>query len=278
MTRADRSCDTPAPPFLIARHTPPPALGGAIAALTTYAERGEPAAMREAAPLRVPVIVSLGTPFDIALGRDPSREDRRHSFAAGLWPGPVHIHSDGGAECVQADLHPLAAFRLFGGAVTALAGAMVPMDDLFGRAGAALVERCGNAPAGERATVLADFIARRLGPAPSAATSFAWDRLARSGGRARVDAIAADLGISRTLLSTRFRAEMGVPPKTVARLFRFARARRLALDRVSWAAIAADAGYADQAHLVREFVALAGEPPTAWARRVAAAPWLDREG
>jgi AraC-like DNA-binding protein len=32
--------------------------------------------------------------------------------------------------------------------------------------------------------------------------------------------------------------------------------------------IAAEAGYADQAHLAREFIALAGEPPTAWARRM----------
>lgn len=33
--------------------------------------------------------------------------------------------------------------------------------------------------------------------------------------------------------------------------------------------IAAESGYADQAHLAREFAALAGEPPTAWARRIA---------
>ena len=36
-----------------------------------------------------------------------------------------------------------------------------------------------------------------------------------------------------------------------------------------WARIAAESGYADQAHLAREFSALAGETPTAWARRLA---------
>lgn len=269
--------DAPAPPYTIARHVPPPDLAGAVVALTTYAEHGVPGMMLEAAPLRVPVIVNLGTPFVIALGRDPTENDRQASFAAGLWPGPVHIHSDGGAACVQADLHPLAAFRLFGGALAALAGEMVPVDDVFGRDGAALVERCGNAREEDRAEIVARFIAGRLGPPPSATTRYAWDRLARSGGRARVDAIAAGFGISRTLLATRFRAEVGVPPKTVARMLRFARAQRLARDTGSWAAVAADAGYADQAHLVREFAAFAGEPPTAWARRVAAAPSLARE-
>ena len=32
----------------------------------------------------------------------------------------------------------------------------------------------------------------------------------------------------------------------------------------NWADIAADCGYADQAHLVREFQALAGMAPGAW--------------
>jgi AraC-like DNA-binding protein len=36
-----------------------------------------------------------------------------------------------------------------------------------------------------------------------------------------------------------------------------------------WAGIAAESGYADQAHLAREFADLAGESPTAWARRLA---------
>ena len=56
-------------------------------------------------------------------------------------------------------------------------------------------------------------------------------------------------------------------------MMRFHRACRLAQPETArgWAGIAAESGYADQAHLVREFAALAGEPPTAWARRLALA-------
>jgi AraC-like DNA-binding protein len=54
-------------------------------------------------------------------------------------------------------------------------------------------------------------------------------------------------------------------------MLRFQEACRLARTQASggWAGIAAESGYADQAHLAREFSDLAGESPTAWARRVA---------
>ena len=54
-------------------------------------------------------------------------------------------------------------------------------------------------------------------------------------------------------------------------MIRFHHACRLAQTGVTqgWAGIAAESGYSDQAHLAREFTALAGESPTAWARRVA---------
>jgi len=54
---------------------------------------------------------------------------------------------------------------------------------------------------------------------------------------------------------------VGVPPKLLAR---FHRARRL-LERDDgrrWAEIAADCGYADQAHLNRDFRQFAGASPT----------------
>lgn len=230
--------------------------------------------MRQPAALVVPLVVSIGTPFAIALSRPPDDGDARSSFAAGLHAGPVHIHSDGNAAAVQADLHPLAAFRLFGGAAPALSSAMVPLADLFGRDGRTLVERVGNAATADaRLAALTAFVAARLGPPPSAETEATWRALHRSGGTARIEAVAQSLGVSRKRLSARFKAEMGVGPKTAARLLRFAHARRLAaVDDGGWAGIAAAAGFADQAHLAREFAALAGEPPTAWAARAAADP------
>jgi AraC-like DNA-binding protein len=59
---------------------------------------------------------------------------------------------------------------------------------------------------------------------------------------------------------------VGLGPKRALRIARVHRALGLA-ERRSWAAAAAAAGYADQAHLTREMQDLLGESPTEWARR-----------
>jgi AraC-like DNA-binding protein len=227
---------------------------------------------RETAPLVVPLIISLGSPFLIALGREPDAADRQPSFAAGLHIGPVHIESDGAAECVQADFTPLGAYRFFGGAVVDLAARMVDIGDVLGHEGRQLRERMGATNCWQhRFDLFEDFIAGRANHLPSPEIAFAYRRLARSAGGARITALAGDIGWSRKHLVHRFRSELGLAPKSVARMMRFHQACRLARIEKGhgWAGIAAESGYADQAHLVREFVALAGETPTAWARRLA---------
>jgi AraC-like DNA-binding protein len=227
---------------------------------------------RETASLVVPLIISFGTPFLIALGREPDAADRQPSFAAGLYAGPVLIESDGSAECVQVDFTPLGAYRFFGGAVVDLAPRMVEMSDVLGCEGRQLRERLGAVCTWqERFDLVEDFVAGRANHLPSPEVEFAYRRLARTAGGARIAALAKEIGWSRKHLVKRFRSELGLAPKPVARIFRFHRACRLAHTGGAhgWAGIAAESGYADQAHLAREFSALAGESPTAWARRLA---------
>lgn len=261
--------------FEVIRRAPSDRTRHLLAALTGYRET-RPALhhQRETAGLVVPIIISLGTPFRIALGREPDEADRVGSFAAGLYAGPVNIRSDGGAECVQVDFTPLGAYRCLGGAVAGLCARMVDLGDVFGAAGRALLERVRTTPCWHaRFDLVEDFVASREGFAPSPAIAFAWRRLAATDGTARIAGLAEEIGWSRAHLAERFRAEIGLGPKRIARMMRFRRACVQAQVRAGaaggWAGIAAACGYADQAHLIREFVALAGEPPGAWARRVA---------
>ncbi|ALG08556.1 hypothetical protein AOZ06_17995 [Kibdelosporangium phytohabitans] len=93
---------------------------------------------------------------------------------------------------------------------------------------------------------------------------WAWRRLCRSGGRIRVAQLAAEVGWTRRHLLTRFREQIGLAPKTAARVIRFQHALRLLQHperRLSLAGLAQTTGYSDQAHLTREFRALTGATP-----------------
>ena len=104
----------------------------------------------------------------------------------------------------------------------------------------------------------------------SAEVGYAWRRLLRSGGRVSLSDLAEATGWSDRHLRTRFRTETGLSPKAAARVIRFHRARRLLLQRTAagpppvLADLAAECGYYDQAHLARDFRALAGCSPTEW--------------
>ncbi len=97
-------------------------------------------------------------------------------------------------------------------------------------------------------------------------------QLSRPGARAEL--IAGHLGISERQLRRRCQAAVGYGPRTLHRVLRFRRFVSL-IDRAGatadLAAAAAQAGYADQAHLTRESRRLAGLPPGALARERAGA-------
>ena len=208
--------DPGAPVAFELTHRPPSQrMAGLITGMTGYREtaRGR-FCQREAAPLAVPLIISFGTPFRIALGRDPDAADRQHSFAAGLHAGAVYIESDGAAECVQVDFTPLGAFRFFGGAVVDLAARMVDIGDVLGSEASRLRERLGATIGWQRRfDLLEDFVLQRADHLPSAEIAFAWRRLAPTGGGVRIAALAGEIGWSRKHLVDRFRSELGIAPK-----------------------------------------------------------------
>lgn len=85
----------------------------------------------------------------------------------------------------------------------------------------------------------------------------------------RVDQLAAATGTGVRRLQRLFAEHVGVGPKWVIRRYRLHEVteRMAAGGRVDWAALAVELGYADQAHLVRDFTDLFGESPTYYARR-----------
>jgi AraC-like DNA-binding protein len=254
--------------FEMRRRLPDPALDGIVSDICGYRETAAGHFRNvEYASLTVPLVFSFAEPFAIGLGKAPDDNDRFASFAAGLYAGPVVIESFGGACCVQVNFTPLGARRFFGLPMSELTDRMVGIDDVLGFEGIALRERLGNAPDWPARFDLAEtFVAERLRHAADTSPEIAWayDRIITSGGRTRIASIAERLGWSRKHLAASFSNAIGIGPKTLSRIVRFNRALGLSRqDQSDWADIAADCGYADQAHLVREFRDLAGETPTA---------------
>lgn len=98
----------------------------------------------------------------------------------------------------------------------------------------------------------------------SAPGAWAWRQLARHSGRIPVSSLASGIGWSRAHFTQCFRAEFGLSPKT-ARIFRFEHAcRALKADPRHLANVAHSCGYYDQAHMTREWQALAGLSPRQW--------------
>jgi AraC-like DNA-binding protein len=145
---------------------------------------------------------------------------------------------------------------------------VVDLEDVLGPPARELVERLAEEPTWPaRFAVLDDVLLRRLGAGgPSPETARAWDRLVASDGGVDVRSLAREVGWSRRHLSERFRQELGLPPKVVARVLRFERARRLLREpgHPSLADVAVACGYYDQAHMNREWRELAGCSPTRW--------------
>lgn len=88
-------------------------------------------------------------------------------------------------------------------------------------------------------------------------------------GITRVDQLATRSGTGIRGLQRLFAEHVGVGPKWVVRRYRLHEVtERMARGATAdWARVAAELGYADQAHLTRDFTAVFGEPPTAYAVR-----------
>ncbi len=173
-----------------------------------------------------------------------------------------------GQRAVTASLQLGASKAVLGVPASAVAGSVLSLEDLWGRAAVQrLLDRLiGVSDTSEAVTIMEGAIAERLAlvDARDAEMPLALEAAARLVS-ADVSSVAVDLGVSERHLRRLFREAVGMSPKQFARLARFRHALRAAreADRLSWAAIAATAGYYDQAHLIAEFRAIAGVTPRA---------------
>jgi AraC-like DNA-binding protein len=232
--------------------------------LRSLLPRGYAGFTEATAPRHLVVPATASVPLIVKLRESAYRPP---AFVMGAHGAHAVMEGDCAPSYLEVWLAPLAAYRLLGLPMDAIGGQTVDLTDLLGPAGRRLAEQLPEAPTWrQRFALLDQFLLRRLdrGPQPSPEVARAWQRLVATVGAAPIGQLASEVGWSHRRLIAKFRQQVGLRPKTAARLVRFDGVwRRLEQDRsLDWGQVAADAGYADQAHLIRDFRQFTGTTPT----------------
>jgi AraC-like DNA-binding protein len=195
------------------------------------------------------------------------RDQRLHPPVLVSGPSGTYTRVEGPcASLIRVHLAPLGAYKLLGPAVSEIGGSLVGLEHIVGADARRLSEQVQSACTWEeRGRLLDDFLLDRAthGPQPSPEVHQAWHLLLHSGGRSTIRAIARQVGWSHKHLITRFKQQVGVAPHMAARLLRLSTVWRHLGHERTWARIAAESGYADQSHLIREFRRFTGTTPGA---------------
>jgi len=260
------------PPFVdeMVRVRPAAALRSYVAWYTGYRQEGIAPAQHYGMPSPyLTLIFTLDDPMTIAGHSDPRQAPGDYvTMIGGLHTTPALITHPGRQSGIQLALNPLGARTLLGLPAGELANIDLPADAVLGRGCAELQERLRAARTWPDRFALVDDLLRRtvhpIGGVPPEVVH-AWQTLVRTGGNISVSALADEAGWSSRHLADRFNREIGLTPKAAARVIRFDRARQLlAGPPTRLADLAARCGYFDQAHLAREFRAMAGLAPSNW--------------
>ncbi|MEV7520464.1 AraC family transcriptional regulator [Streptomyces sp. NPDC091371] len=217
---------------------------------------------------RAVVVISLGEPFAQIrrLGdAGPAFSQVTGSLVAGLEDGSRVCDHPGGQEAIRLELTPLGAYRLFAVPMGELTNRVVELCDVLGPEAGVLVEQlAATRDWAARFDLLDIALSARLarGPLPAPEVGHAWRLLSDAHGNLPVARIAAEVGWSQGHLVRRFTEQVGLTPKMSARVLRFHRAvRLLTREDATPTRVTAACGFYDQAHLNREFRALAGTTP-----------------
>ena len=191
-------------------------------------------------------------------------------YALGLRDGAMGMVSKGMTHALGVELYPWGALRLLGLQRGAL--------NVFERD---LGQRCRDLAKAIQALLKAGDLPEALGlleawllglaaqtPQGSSAAIEAARLLYASRGTDKIFQIAETLGLSVRQLERGFAEDIGMPPKALARVIRFEQAYHQLLHSPirNLSQLAFDLGYADQAHLTREFQGFALTTPASFVK------------
>lgn len=179
-------------------------------------------------------------------------------------PG-LRLHMSGTIDVFTIGFQPTGFYRLFGVPMPDIADQGIAMGELIGAHCRELVDALKAREGFDQRVQAAErWLGNRIEKNPATDMfDHATRLLAASRGRLRISLIAARSGLSARQFQRRFLTEVGTSPKFYARTLRLQAAlnARIRHPERNWTAIVHEAGYADQAHFIRDCNILAGGPP-----------------
>ena len=180
---------------------------------------------------------------------------------------PLH----GAGYAVGVRFRPACFRPWLGRSVSFLSDTHRPIEEVLGRPTRSLARAVARAGLDRRVQLLADFLSAGVPPPDPTAQRLAEavETVAATPTVTRVGQLAELARTSVRTLQRDFAEYVGASPKWVIQRCRLhdVAARAASAGPISWAAVATELGFADQAHLVRAFTAAVGVPPATYARR-----------
>jgi AraC-like DNA-binding protein len=166
---------------------------------------------------------------------------------------------------------PGAFLPFLGRPLSDITGAVLPAKELWGPAATSLASRMAAARGVDDLVALAEAFLRAHWPAPDPQVEFVGQIVAallHDRTISRVDDVTERFGITPRTLQRLFQRYVGVSPKWVLRRYRLHEAAAVLAreQHRPWAEVAADLGYFDQSHFIRDFTTAIGMTPVAYAQ------------
>jgi len=191
------------------------------------------------------------------------------AFLAGTLTRPWRLRPGRSVSTLGLRLRPGAATALFRLAMADANDRELPLANIVGPSEArALITGLRRARGSDRRFAVAEgWLTARLAemPARRAAAGRAVNAILKTHGKIPIRDVARSLGWSRRRIERAFKRDLGIRPKLYSRIVRLnsVLATLDEAERGSAVDLALDAGYFDQAHLLRDFRVLAGRAPRA---------------
>jgi AraC-like DNA-binding protein len=212
----------------------------------------------------VEMILNFGTEFHELLEDGHAVTQPMH-FLVGQMTRPMFIAANGRVEIIGVRFHPGGTLPFFEVPMSELTNHVVELTTLCRDLASEVIKRVGECRTlAEKLVELQMLLTGQVRDKHRSRVLGLAEKIVAQHGLMTIDQLAVGAGISSRQLERRFLSEVGVSPKVLCRILRFQQVfKALNRERAAWAEVAAECGYYDQAHLIRDFQQFARQAPSA---------------